>query len=49
MSKVNIAYALVWGVASLRITLLGVAHLIRDNIPVVGHALVGGSHPGPRE
>ena len=30
MSKVNIACALRWGVASIRITLLGVAHPIQE-------------------
>ena len=49
MSKVNIACALRCGVASVEITLLGVAHPIRDNISGVGHAPVGGSHPRPRE
>ena len=48
MSKVNIACALRWGVASVRITLLGVTHPIRDNISGAGHAHVGGSHPGPQ-
>ena len=42
----NIACALRWGVASVGITLLGVAHPIRDKILGVGHALVGGSYPG---
>ena len=49
MSKVNIACALGWGVASIGITLLGVAHPIQDNIPGVGHVSVGASHPGLRE
>ena len=43
MSKVNIACALRWGVAFVGITLLGVAHLIRDNISGAEHALVGDS------
>ena len=43
MSKVNIACALRWGVAFVGITLLGVAHLIRDNISGAEHALVGNS------
>ena len=30
MSKVNIACAIRWGVASIRITLLGVAHPIQE-------------------
>ena len=30
MWKVNIAYALRWGAASIEITLLGVAHPIRE-------------------
>ena len=47
MSEVNIACALRWGVAFVEITLLGVAHPIRDNILGVGHVPVGGSHPGP--
>ena len=38
MSKVNIACALRWGVASVGITLLGVAHPIWDNISGVGCA-----------
>ena len=42
--KVNIACALRWGVASVGITLLGVAHPIWDNISGVGNAPVGGSH-----
>ena len=46
MSKVNIACALRWGVASVGITLLGVAHPIRDNISGAGHAPMGGSHLG---
>ena len=46
MSKVNIACALRWGVASVGITLLGVARSIRYNISVAGHALVDGSHLG---
>ena len=45
MSKVNIAYALRWGVASAGIIILGIAHPIRDNISGVGHATVGSSHP----
>ena len=49
MSKVNIACALRWGVASIGITLLGVAYPIWDNISGVGHVLVGGSHLGPQE
>ena len=49
MSKVNIVCALRWEVASVGITLLGVAHPIRDNISGVGHAQVGGSHSRPRE
>ena len=42
----NIACALKWGVASVEITLLGVAHPIRLSLGA-GHALVDGSHPGP--
>ena len=49
MSKVNNACALRWGVASEGITLLGVAHSIRDNILGAGHALMGDSHPRLRE
>ena len=41
MPKVNIACALRWEVASIGITLLGVAHPIRDNISGVGHASNG--------
>ena len=48
MSKVNTAYALRRGVAFVGITLLGVAHLIRDNISNAGDAPVGGSHSGPQ-
>ena len=46
MLKVNIVSELRWGVAFVGITLLGVAHHIRDNISGAGHAPVGGSHPG---
>ena len=49
MLKVNIACALRWGVASIGITLLGMAHPIQDNISSAGHVPVGGSYPGPRE
>ena len=49
MSKVNIACALWWGIASIGITVLGVAHPILDNISGAGHEPVGGSHPGPQE
>ena len=42
--KVNIACALRWGVASVGITLLGVAHPIWDNISAVGYAPVEDSH-----
>ena len=45
----NIAYTLKWGVASVGITLLGMAHPIRDNISGAGQVPVGGSHLGPRE
>ena len=47
--KVNIACALRWAVAFVGITLLSVAHPIWDNILGAGNALVGSSHPGPRE
>ena len=47
--KVNIACALRWGVASVGITLLGVAHPIWDNILGAGNMLVDGSHLEPRE
>ena len=47
--KVNITCVVRWGVAFVGITLLGVAHSIRDNISAAGHAPVGGSHPRPRE
>ena len=47
--KVNIACALRWGVASVGITLLGVAHPIWDNISGTINLSVGGSHPEPRE
>ena len=45
----NIACALGWGVASVGITLLGVAHLIRDKISGARHAPVGSSYPGSQE
>ena len=45
----NIACVFRWGVASVGITLLGVAHPIWDNISSAGHAPVGGSHMGARE
>ena len=45
--KVNIACALRWGVATIGITLLGVAHHIWDNNSGAGNALMGGSHPEP--
>ena len=44
--NVNIACALRSGVASLGITLLGVAHLYGKNISGVGHAPMDVSHPG---
>ena len=47
MWKVNIACALRWGVASVGITLLGMAYPIWDNISGARQALVGGSHSGP--
>ena len=47
--KVNIACALRLGVASIGITLLGVAHPIWDNISGAGNAPLDGSHPEPRE
>ena len=37
MSKVNIACVVRWGIASVKITLLGVAHPIRKKISGVGH------------
>ena len=40
MWKVNIAYTLRWGVASVGIILLGVAHSIRDNISGAGQVPV---------
>ena len=42
--SVSIAYALRWGVTSIGITLLGVAHPIWDNISGTGQASVGCSH-----
>ena len=42
----NIAYAVRWEVASIGITLLGVAHPIRENFSGVGYMPVGGSHSG---
>ena len=47
--KVNIACVLRWGVASVGIILLSVAHPIWDNISGVGNASVGGSHPKPQK
>ena len=47
--KVNIACALRWGVASVGITLLGVARPIWDNISREGNALVGDFHQEPLE
>ena len=47
--KVNIPCALRWGVASVGITLLGVAHPIWDNISGTINFPMGGSHPKPRE
>ena len=47
--KVNIAYALRWGVASVGINLLGLAHPIWDNISGERNGPVGGSHPELRE
>ena len=47
--KVNVACALRWGVASVGITLLGMAHPIWDNISGTGNLLVEGSHSEPRE
>ena len=46
LSSVNIACALRWGVASIGITLLGVAHPIRENISGAGYTSVDCSHPG---
>ena len=47
--KVNIACALRWEVTSVGITLRSVAHLIWNNISGARNALVGGSHPEPRD
>ena len=49
VAKVNIACALRRGVASVGITLLGMAHPIWDNISGMGNVAVGGSHLEPRE
>ena len=46
--KVNIVCALRWGVASVGITLLGMAHLIWDNISGVRYAQTKDSHPRPQ-
>ena len=46
MWKVNIACALRWGVASIGITLLGVAQPIQEKLSGVRLAPVDGSHPG---
>ena len=45
--KVKIACALRWGVASVGITLLGMAHPIWDNISGAKNESVGDSHPEP--
>ena len=42
--SVSIACALMWGVASIGFTLLGVAHSIWDNISGAKNAQVGDSH-----
>ena len=47
--SVSIACVLRLRVASVRITLLGVAHPIWDNILGAGQVPVGGSHLGLRE
>ena len=47
--KVNITCALRWGVASIEITLLGVAHSIWDNISGAGNEQVDGSRLESRE
>ena len=44
----NIACALRWGVASVGITLLGVARPIRENISGAGYTLMDDSDPGPQ-
>ena len=46
--NVNIACALRWGVASVGITLLSMAHPIWENISGAGYTLVDGSHPRPQ-
>ena len=46
MWKVNITCALKWGVASVGITLLGVAHLYEKNILGAGLVPVDGSYLG---
>ena len=38
-----------WGIASVGISLLGVAHPIWDNISGAGQAPIGNSHTRPRE
>ena len=47
--KVNIACALRWGVGTVGITLLGMAHPIWNNISGSENAPVGGSHLEPRK
>ena len=45
--KLNIACTLRWGVASIGITVLDMAHPIWDSISGTGNASMGGSHPEP--
>ena len=49
VSKVNIECALRCEVASVGITLLGMAHPIWDKISSTGQVLVGDSYPGLQE
>ena len=44
--NVNIAWALKWGVTSIRITLLGKAHPILENISDARYTPVDGSDSG---
>ena len=47
--EVNIACVLRWGLASVGITLMGVAYPIWDNISGAGNAPMGSSHSGSLE
>ena len=46
--KVNIVCAFKGVIAFVRVSLLGVAYPLRENILGVGYTLMDGSHSGPR-